>query len=64
MDNLNFDEENDIILPANWYSELVYIKCILKDIFKKHNLTYTKQEFAKLKRQFLLWRKYIIIKKI
>ena len=58
MDNLYFDEENDIILPTDWYSELVYTKCILKDIFKKRDMTYAKQEFAKLKRQFLLWRKY------
>lgn len=54
------DEEDDIILPNNFWYELVYIYCMIEDIIV--NRTNTKQKWKSLKRQIRIWLRWIRVK--
>lgn len=53
-------EEDDIILPNNFWYELVYIYCMIEDIIV--NRTNTKQKWKSLKRQIRIWLRWIRVK--
>ena len=60
MDEIIFNEQEDIILPNTVWGEIIYIKYILTDIFK--NPQNINQKFFELKRQIIFFLKMMQIK--
>lgn len=55
MNNYNFDEDEDIILPCTLWDEIRLVYIVLYYILKSGNKAYRERQFDLLQRQMYFW---------